>query len=90
MLQLLRLPSGTLIFASAELTREEALEVAQRLFDMWGLQAPHISRYLMYALEPRVFDECPHYIVGEEATLKADLLREWPEAQHAEEQPKCS
>lgn len=53
----------------------EALEIAQRLFDTWGLHADRVSRVLMYDVRPLRWAECPHFKVGEEDQVQR-FLRE--------------
>lgn len=57
-------------------TREEALEIAQRLFDAWGLRGPRISRKLMYEVKPAIYNDCNHYEAGEEEQVQRQVAEE--------------
>ena len=45
---------------------KEALEIAAKLFDMFGLHAERTSRQLLYEVKPLHWADCPHFEVGEE------------------------
>ncbi|MDP2954505.1 MAG: hypothetical protein Q8O76_14475 [Chloroflexota bacterium] len=51
----------------------ETLTIAQQLFDIWGLRGPRISRKLMYKVEPARWSDCPHFEVGEEKNMLAQV-----------------
>lgn len=58
------------------LDREEALEIARRLFDAWGLRGRRVSRKLMYEVEPAIYSDCNHYMVGEEEQVLRQVAEE--------------
>lgn len=49
------------------ISSEDALWIAQKLFDVFSVQGPRISRHLMYEVKPSMFAECPHTTSIEEA-----------------------
>jgi hypothetical protein len=49
---------------------EEALEIAQKLFESFGLQQERVTRRLMYEVRPLHWADCPHFEVGEEDRVR--------------------
>lgn len=67
-LPILRLPDERVLWLDGDkISSQDALYIAQQLFDAFGLDGPRITRHLMYEVEPAIFSECPHTTSIEEA-----------------------